>query len=39
MQLGLMQTRLCVNASHKYAMNFMFSRTRALGLVLILMYV
>jgi len=32
------RTRLCVNTSHKYALNFMLSRTHALGLVLILVY-
>jgi len=33
------RTRLCVNASHKYALDFMFSHTRALRLVLVLVYV
>jgi len=35
------RTRICVNTSHKYALDFifMFSRTRAFGLVLGLMYV
>jgi len=32
------RARLCVNASHKYAFDFMFSRSRALGLVLVLAF-
>jgi len=33
------RTHLCVNASHKYALDFMFSCTLALGLVLVLVYI